>query len=123
MLFRNSLLNPSLYITERYNHAERYVNFYSPYLYWDDASVYQRSKRLKIKNTSDVPVYFKKKIIWKKIYLVTIIPKKVDDFVYVKKEQTSHLTATVWATVFDKNGEKKSEQFWNSKYIKRNYSN
>jgi vancomycin resistance protein YoaR len=87
MLFRNALINPLLYVKKRYNHAQRYVNFYSSTIFGDDASVYKRIKTLKIKNISSYPIYFRKKQIGNKIYLVSIVPKKVDKFTSIEKKQ------------------------------------
>jgi len=121
MLFRNALINNYLYITKRYNHAQWYVYFYSPYIYWDDASVYEYKKIFKLKNISNYPIYFKKKIIWKYVYLVSIVPEKSSMIAYVTKNQIWPLKAEVSTNVFDKNGDLVYKQSWLSNYLKKNY--
>jgi len=121
LLFRNALINPYLYVTERYNHSQRYVNFYSTYIYWDDSSVYERDKRLKIKNISKYPIYFKNKLIDNKIYLVSIVPVKVNDFVYIEKKQIWKLKAYLLSNTYDQKWNLKYHQEWISKYNRRNY--
>lgn len=121
MLFRNALINPYLYVTKRYNHSQRYVYFYSPYIYGDDASIYEYIKVLKIKNISSYPIYFKEKHIWKEIYLVSIVPKKTWKFVYITKKQTWPLSAYVSSTTFDRNWNILYKQSWVSNYKNKNY--
>ena len=121
MFFRVALINPYLYILKRYNHGYRYVNFYSNYLYWDDAAIYEFNKILKIKNISDKKMIFKSKRIWNEIYLVNIVPKKVDYITYVEKYKISYLTAKVSKTIFDKYWHIIRKLEWISKYIGYNY--
>ncbi len=123
MFFRNAIINPYLYVTKRYNHAQRYVNFYSPYIYWDDASVYEYIKTLKIKNNSTYPIYLKKKNIWENIYFTSIVPKKSWKIAHIIKEQTKSLTAKLSSTVFDENANILYEQSWVSNYLKKNFEN
>ena len=123
MLFRNVLINPYLYVLKRYNHSQRYVNYYSPYIYWDDASLYEYKKVLKIKNISDFPILFKKKQVWNQIYLISIVPKKITDIAYVSKQQIWPLRAKVKSVVFDKNGNILYKQTWVSNYKRKNYEN
>ena len=123
MLFRNVIINPYLYVLKRYNHSQRYVNYYSPYIYWDDASLYEYKKILKIKNISNLPILFKKKQVWNKIYLVSIVPKKNSNIAYVSKQQIWTLRAKVESIVFDKDGNILYEQTWVSNYKRKNYEN
>jgi len=123
MLFRNVLISPYLYTTKRYNHSQRYVNFYSPYIYWDDAGLYQYTKILKIKNISNYSIYFKEKRIWKEIYLVSIVPKKSLKISYVSKKQIWPLSARLSSIVFDKNANILYKQTWISNYKRKNYDN
>ena len=121
LLFRNALINPYLYVKERFNHSQRYVNFYSNYIYGDDSSVYEWDKRLKITNISKYPIYFKKKVVDNKIYLVSIIPLEVEDFVQIKKEQIWKLKAYLSSDTYDKYWNLKYKQSWTSRYNRRNY--
>lgn len=121
MLFRNALINPYLYVLERYSHAKRYVNFYSSYIYWDDASVYENIKKLVIKNNSSTDIYFKKKIIDNNIYFVSIIPRESSKISYVNKKQIWDLRARVLNIVFDKNWNIVYEQNWVTNYLSKNY--
>ena len=123
LLFRNALINPYLYVKERFNHRQRYVNFYSNYIYGDDSSVYEWDKRLKIINTSKYPIYFKKKMVDNKIYLVSIIPSKIEDFVQIKKEQIWKLKAYLSSDTYDKYWNFKYKQSWISRYDRKNYDN
>jgi hypothetical protein len=50
--------------------------------------VYKRIKTLNIKNISSSPIYFRKKQIGNKIYLVSIVPSKIDKFTSIEKKQT-----------------------------------
>lgn len=121
MLFRNSLINPYLYVVKRYNHSQRYVNFYSNYIYWDDGAVYEFIKTFKVKNISNYPIYFRKKQIWKELYFVSIVPKKSNQFSMVEKRQTWKLSAYVKKSVYDKNWFLKYYQDWVSNYVRKNY--
>jgi len=121
MLFRNSLINPYLYVVKRYNHGQRYVNFYSNYIYWDDGAVYEFIKIFKVKNISNSPIYFRKKQIWKELYFVSIVPKKSKQFSIVEKRQTWKLSAYVKKTVYDENWFLKYYQDWVSNYARKNY--
>ena len=120
-LFRNSLINPDLYISKRYNHRQRYVYFYNKDIYWDDASVYERDKQFEIKNIGTKPIYFK---VWKSsndYYLVSILPYKNENTSFVLKKQIWTLRAIVGRIVFDKFNIKQFEQFWVSNYYSKNY--
>jgi len=121
MLFRNSLINPYLFVKERHNHSQRYVNFYDKYIWWDDASVYEFIKKFIVKNIWKLPIYFKKKQIWEELYFVSIIPKKVEVFSIIKKWQIWKLSSKVSVDTFDKNGYLKYNQFWISNYSRKNY--
>lgn len=116
-LFRNALTNPYLVITKRYNHTKRYAKYYSNYIRWDDAAIYERTKQFEIKNTSAFPIYF---FTFKKndnlIYLISVYPKKSYDKTIVIRKQIWKLKALVWKLVFNKNFEETYSQFWISKY-------
>ena len=121
MFFRLALINPYLYVVKRYNHFHRYVYFYSNYLYGDDAAIYQYDKVLKIKNIYNKPILFKTKKIKDKLYFVSIVPSKVDKFVYVEKRQIWRLKALVKKVVFNADWGIDYIQQWISKYLAYSY--
>jgi len=121
MLFRNALINPYLYVEKRYNHAQRYVNFYSKYIYGDDSSMYEYRKILKIKNISNLPIYFRKKQIWENLYFISIIPKKSQKITYINKQQIKKLSAKLVSKTLDRNWNILYTQSWISNYKNKNY--
>ena len=121
MLFRNALINPYLYVEKRYNHAQRYVNFYSKYIYGDDSSMYQYHKILKIKNLSNLPIYFKKKQIWENLYFISVIPKKSNIFTFISKKQIWKLKAKLINRTISNEGKLLYQQSWISNYYRKNY--
>jgi len=121
MLFRNALINPYLYVEKRYNHAQRYVNFYSKYIYGDDSSMYEYHKILKIKNISNLPIYFRKKQVWENLFFISIIPKKSNKLTYTTKQQTRKLTAKLTNKTMDINWNILYTQSWISNYARKNY--
>ncbi len=121
MLFRNALINPYLYVEKRYNHAQRYVNFYSKYIYGDDSSMYEYHKILNIKNISNYPIYFKKKQIWENLYFMSIIPKKSNSFTWISKKQIKKLTAQLINKTINNNWKLLYTQSWISNYKRKNY--
>lgn len=121
-LFRVSLLMPKIEITERANHSQRYVKYYDEYVYWDDAAIYERSKKLSIVNSSSEPVFFKTLgDEWVK-YLIWITPTTDPQFVKLSKKQTGRLKWEVTKTVFDKKTDTlTTKQSWTAFYSKKNY--
>jgi hypothetical protein len=98
-LFRLSLLIPNVDVVERYGHSVWYVQYYSEYVFWDDAALYQNQKKLILKNELDVPIYFKTIDMESSTYLVAIVPKKVASYVEIKKEQVSNLKWQLTKTI------------------------
>jgi len=122
MVFRLALINPYLYVLKRYNHLYWYVNFYSSYLYGDDAALYEYQKVLKIKNIWITPIIFKfKKLNNKDNYFVSVVPKKVDRFVFVKRENIWRLKSLIKKIVFNQDWWILYTQKWISKYIWYSY--
>jgi vancomycin resistance protein YoaR len=81
-------------IEKRYNHSKWYAKYYSPYIYGDDASLYEMIKQLQIKNIGKHPIYFKKLTISpNNILLVSILPYKTSDKVVIFKKQLGKLQA------------------------------
>ena len=121
-LFRNALINPFLEITKRFNHLKRYVYFYSDYIYWDDASMYQMTKQFEIKNIWSYPIYFKIFDKWSSRYLISIYPAKTNYKTIVLKKQIWRLKAVVWKQVFKSDWQEWYSQIWISNYCCRDYS-
>jgi vancomycin resistance protein YoaR len=117
MIFRLALISPQIFVEKRYNHNHRYWKYYSKYLFWDDAALYEMKKILKIKNISKKPYYFKVKRIGRKIYLVWIYPEKSNFYTWVQKKQIGHLKAEVKKIVFNQDGGVIYFQKWISKYF------
>lgn len=90
-LFRLSLLIPSVEIVERHGHSQRYVPYYSEYIFGDDAALYQNNKKLILKNTLSTNIYFKTLDKWTSTYLIGIVPQKTNSYVEIKKEQIWNL--------------------------------
>lgn len=121
-LFRNALINPYIYITKRTNHSQRWVNFYSENVYWDDASVYEKQKQFEIRNIWENPIYFKLFSLWNNQDLVSIYPDKNIYTTHILKKQVWKLQATVWKSVFLwHNHTKWYDQFWLSTYGSLNF--
>lgn len=121
-LFRVSLINPYIYINKRYSHAQRYVNYYDEYIYWDDASVYEYIKQFEITNRWKYPMYFRFKNINSTNYLYSVVPIKESYRTDVTKEQTRSLSSYVSKEVFNfESNELIYKQDRASNYLKKNY--
>lgn len=84
-----ALLTPSLYVTKRYNHGQRYAGFYGSTIMGDDASMYEMAKQFEFKNISGHPVYFRtKQTDDGNTLLVSIVPKQDNLISIIQKEQT-----------------------------------
>jgi len=84
-LFRLSLIMPNLTVLEREWHAKRRALYYGSNIMWDDAAMYENSKRLIIRNDFDTSIYF---TVYEKnnyMYLIWIVPDKVNDYVEIIK--------------------------------------
>ena len=71
-LFRVSLLNPEIIINSRFPHNEWFVQYYWENVWWDDAAVYEYSKRFEIQNLSNSDIIFKTRLEWNNSILVAI---------------------------------------------------
>lgn len=122
-LFRNSLINPYLKITKRYPHAQRHVNYYSWYIFWDDASIYEWTKQFEIENISKKKIYFKIiDLYWSK-FMISIYPEISEYISFVEKKQTKSLQWFVKKNIIDKNTlSTRYIQEWISNYSKKDYS-
>jgi hypothetical protein len=90
-LFRLSLLIPNVDIVERYWHSQRYVPYYSEYIFGDDAALYQNNKKLILKNNLSTNIYLKTLDKWTATYLIAIVPQKINSYVEIRKEQIWNL--------------------------------
>lgn len=128
-LFRASLTNPLLEIPKRWGHNDWYSAYYGKKVQGDDASVYETSKQLIIKNASVSDVVIKTFQQWAKTYLVLVTDKKSvqDKRVEIQKIYLVPLQVKLFREVYQKSlvsGKKviknlKSEFFF-SKYLSIN---
>ena len=121
-LFRTSLLVPTIKITKRYAHSERLVPYYSDYVFWDDAALYQMNKQLEIKNIGESELYFKVLDKWNGNYFVIITSEKNTQWVIISKKQTKKLAWEVQRTIYKGSSDIiiKKDSF-TSTYVKKNY--
>ncbi len=94
-LFRTSLILPEIEITKRYSHSVRLSAYYSDYVFWDDAAIYEMGKQFEIKNNSEYPIYFKELNKWNSNYFVAILLWKQTKWVNITKKQTWKLEWTI----------------------------
>lgn len=94
-LFRTSLLLPEVEVTKRYPHSVRLSAYYSDYVFWDDAAVYEMWRQFEIKNNSEYPIYFKELNKWDSNYFVAILFWKPENWVNITKKQTWKLGWTI----------------------------
>lgn len=98
-LFRLSLLIPNVDTVERYGHSQRYVPYYSEYIFGDDAALYQNNKKLILQNNIGTDIYLKTLDSGNSTYLIAIVPKKISSYVEIKKEQVGDLKGQVTKVV------------------------
>jgi len=84
-LFRLALIIPDITVLERAWHAKRRALYYGSNIMGDDAAMYENSKKFVIRNDSDTSIYFITYEKWNYVYLVWIVPKKIDDYVEIIK--------------------------------------
>lgn len=120
-LFRLSLLIPNVDTIERYWHSLRYVPYYSDYIYWDDAALYQNSKKLILKNNLDSNIYLKTLDRGTSTYLIGIVPQKIWSYVEIKREQVWDLKWQVTKIVKTLKESKIAQEFI-SYYTKKTYT-
>lgn len=87
-LFKTSLILPEIEITKRYPHSIRLSAYYSDYIFWDDAAIYEMGKQFEIKNHSKYPIYFKELNRGDSNYFVAILLWKPENWVNITKKQT-----------------------------------
>jgi len=84
-LFRLSLIMPDITVLERAWHAKRRALYYGSNIMWDDAAMYENSKKFVIRNDFNTSIHFIAYEKWDYVYLVWIVPKKVDEYVEIIK--------------------------------------
>lgn len=100
-VFRTSLLMPDIDIITRYAHSVWLVPYYSDYVFADDATIYENSKKLIIKNIGTETIYFKTIQKTNYTYLIAIIPQKNTKGVSITKKETSELAGEVTKNVYN----------------------
>lgn len=84
-LFRLSLIMPNITVINRAWHAKWRALYYWSNIMWDDAAMYENSKKFIIRNDFDTSIYFTAYEKWNYLYLIWIVPKKVDEYVEIIK--------------------------------------
>lgn len=116
-VWRNALINPYLETTKRQNHGNRWQAYYGDEIVWDDAAIYEMDKQLEIRNGSDLPIYMRTLDVWGKMYLLSVIPKKSDDVVEIRRENIGTLKGRVIRTIKNKDtGEQIDRDYYVSQY-------
>ena len=119
-VFRVWLLHPELKVLERHPHRTRYEIYYDTTIWWDDATIIELRKRMKLENISKNDIYFKYIYKWSYALLVWISPKKTDKKVRIQKKQTWELSWEVKKEVYDKQGNLLLKKEWKSTYVNIN---
>ncbi|AHB41872.1 hypothetical protein P148_SR1C00001G1094 [candidate division SR1 bacterium RAAC1_SR1_1] len=120
-LFRLSLLIPNVDTVERYEHSQRYVAYYSEYIFGDDAALYQNNKKLILQNNIGTDIYLKTLDFRNSTYLIAIVPKKISSYVEIKKEQVGNLKGQVTKVVKTLKSSRVAQEFL-SYYTQRTYT-
>lgn len=119
-LFRNALLNPYIEVEKRYPHGKWYAWFYGSNIMGDDASMYERSKQLEVKNIWSKPIVFStfvRESDWNTV-LLSAYPEKSWLEVIVEKQQTWKRSAVLTNTILNewwwlvKQFERESNYYW-----------
>jgi hypothetical protein len=118
-LFRLSLLMPHLDVIERYPHSKRWAFYYGNEISWDDAAMYENSKKMIVKNEFKDSIYFKVYEQWTKSYLVWIVPKQINERVEIKKTN-KWLSSIVTKNIYDWTKELINIYQFNSSYSSYN---
>lgn len=119
-LFRLSLLIPNVDVVERYWHSQRYVPYYSEYIFWDDAALYQNNKKLILQNNLSTAIYLKTLNLGSSTYLIGIVPQKTSSYVEIRKEQIGNLKGQVTKIVKNFKDSRVAQEFI-SYYTQKTY--
>ena len=100
-LFRLALIMPDLTVLERAWHAKRRALYYWANIMWDDAAMYENSKKFTIRNDFDTSIYFVSYEKWNHMYLIWIVPKEVDEYVEIIKN-VNWYRSSVFKQIYNK---------------------
>ncbi len=122
-VFRTSLLMPNIDILTRYAHSIWLVPYYSDYVFADDATIYEDSKKLIIKNTWSETIYFKIMEKQNYTYLIAILPEKSKEWVIITKKETGQLAGEVTKKTYKIKNEKEitDTAIFKAKYSSKAY--
>lgn len=101
-LFRLSLIMPRLTVLDRSWHAKWRSLYYWTNIMWDDAAMYENSKKFVIRNDFESPIYFVAYEKWNYVYLIWIVPDKVSDYVEIDKK-VNWYRSSVFKYIYDIN--------------------
>ena len=110
-IFRTALMMPNMTIPVRRNHGEWFSVYYGDKIQWDDAAVFETSKKLIIENTSDTDIIMKTFQEGNRTYLMFITDKKAveNKRVEIKKEYPNPYKVILYKSIYKK--EKKQNQW------------
>lgn len=101
-LFRGTMLSEMLTVLQRHPHSQRYTQYYTDDVWWDDAAIYQMSKQFEIRNDSDQPVLFRTVQYQDIMYLVTISPTIPPTYTSIQKQQLWPRSSTVTKSIYNR---------------------
>lgn len=100
-LFRLSLIMPDVTVLERAGHTKWRALYYGSNIMGDDAAMYENSKKFVIRNDFDTSIYFIAYEKWNYVYLVWIVPEKVDNYVEIIKN-VNWYRSSVFKQIYNK---------------------
>ena len=103
-VFRTTLIHPTIEITKRSPHNERFVQYYGAEIGGDDAAVYEMSKQFEVMNIGDEDIYFRVKWGDKRTELVAISPRShqwVEITKFPISEREIELERKIWNAQID----------------------
>lgn len=101
-LFRLSLIMPKITVLDRAWHAKWWSLYYWANIMWDDAAMYENSKKFVIRNDFESSIYFIAYEKWNYVYLVWVVPSKVSDYVEIDK-RVNWRRSSVFKYIYDIN--------------------
>ncbi len=117
-LFRLSLIMPNLDVIERHAHSKWWSYYYGDKISWDDAAMFENSKKFIVKNNFDTSIYFKVYEQWDFSYLVWMVPKKIQEYVEINKA-TNWLSSSVQKKIHDWFGDLLNIYQFDSRYVSK----
>lgn len=111
MIFRASMLEPTLYVTKRYGHTNRYTRYYGEIVRGDDAAIYEDIKQFEIQNTSPYQIIMRSVWIGQKPFVILVSDHSSSVLLTIQKKSLSELSAQIvrtrngitktWTSVYD----------------------